>query len=66
MMQIRTGALKEFIKQDLRLAEEYKTDCARELLAEGFKAWLQSDLFKSRRSKLRLLPRSTQPPVVPD
>ena len=48
------------------LADEHKTDGARESLVEGFKTWLQSDLFKSRRSKLLLLPTSTQPPVVRD
>ena len=54
------------VRQCKYMMEMAKTDGARESLAEGFKTWLQSDLFKSRRSKLILLPSSTQPPVVSD
>ena len=48
------------------LAEEHNTPGARDSLKDGLKAWLQTDLFKKRRGKLVVFPKSTQVMVLPD
>ena len=48
------------------LAEEHNTPGARDSLKDGFKAWLQSDLFKQRRSKMVPVPANTQPIILED
>ena len=37
-----------------------------EQLKESFKAWLQTDMFKNRRSKTVSIPKSTQAIIVAD
>ncbi len=48
------------------LAAEHNLPCAREQLTEGFKAWLQSDMFKNLQSKTVPVPKNTQAIVVAD
>ena len=56
----------EWMGKRAALAEEHAMPGARDSLVAGFKAWLQSDLFKERRGKLAPRPKNTQPIVVPD
>ena len=48
------------------LAEEHNTPGARDSLKAGFEAWLQSDLFTQRRSKMVPVPANTQPMILAD
>ena len=56
----------EWMSKRATLAAEHNLPGAREQLTEGFKAWLQTDLFKQRRSKTVPVPKNTQPIVVDD
>ena len=56
----------EWMAKRAALAEEHNTPGARDSLKDGLKAWLQTDLFKKRRGKLVVLPKSTQMMVLPD
>jgi hypothetical protein len=53
----------EWMAKRAALAEEHNTPCA---LKDGLKAWLRTDLFKQRRGKVVVLPKSTQAMVLPD
>ncbi len=46
------------------LAAEHNLPNAREQLTEGFKAWLQTDMFKNGRSKTVSIPKSTHAIIV--
>jgi hypothetical protein len=48
------------------LAAEHNLPNAREQLTEGFKAWLQTDMFKNNRSKTVSIPKSTQAIILAD
>ena len=48
------------------LAAEHNLPNAREQLTEGFKAWLQTDMFKNGRSKTVSIPKSTHAIIVAD
>ena len=50
----------------LASAAEHSLPGALEQLADGFKNWLQTDMFKQRRSKAVPVPKSTQTVVVSD
>ena len=56
----------EWTSKRAALAAEHNVPGAREQLAEGFKNWLQTDMFKQRRSKAVPVPKSTQAVVVAD
>ena len=56
----------EWTSKRAALAAEHNLPGAREQLAEGFKNWLQTDMFKQRRSKAVPVPKSTQAVVVAD
>ncbi len=55
----------EWMPRRAALAEEHKMQGARDSSRAGFKEsrWLQSDLFKQRKSKCICVPRSTQPAI---
>ena len=46
----------EWMSKRAALAEEHQMPGAHDSLREGFKSWLQSDLFKQRRSKTVFVP----------
>mmetsp|Transcript_54890 Transcript_54890/g.114865 ORF Transcript_54890/g.114865 Transcript_54890/m.114865 type:complete len:141 (-) Transcript_54890:119-541(-) len=56
----------EWTAKRVALAAEHNLPGAREQLTEGFKAWLQTDMFKQRRSKTVPVPKNTNPAIVDD
>ena len=56
----------EWTAKRVALAAEHNLPGAREQLTEGFKSWLQTDMFKQRRSKTVPVPKNTNPAVVDD
>jgi hypothetical protein len=56
----------EWMAKRAALGEEHNTPGARDALKDGLKAWLRTDLFKQRRGKEVVLPKSTQSMVLPD
>ncbi len=53
------------VKRDA-LAAEHNLPNASEQLTEGFKAWLQTDMFKNGRSKTVSILKSTKAIIVAD
>lgn len=56
----------EWTAKRTALAEEHNLPGAREQLTQSFKDWLQTDLYKNRRSKTVPVPKNTQAVVVSD
>jgi hypothetical protein len=56
----------EWMAKRAALAAEHDLPGAREQFKDGFKAWLQTDMFKQRRSKKVAVLKNTQPVVLDD
>ncbi len=59
-------AQDEWMSKRADLTEEHKTPGASELLKEGLKHWLTTDLFKELRSKIVAVLTSTKQIIVED
>ena len=56
----------EWTAKRAALAAEHSLPGAREQLADGFKNWLQTEMFKQRRTKAVPVPKSTQAVIHDD
>ena len=56
----------EWMAKRKALAADHDLPGAREQLTQGFKDWLQTDMFKTRRAKTVPVPKSTQTVVHDD
>ena len=56
----------EWTAKRAALAAEHSLPDAREQLADGFKNWLQTEMFKQRRTKAVPVPKSTQAVIHDD